>query len=413
MLGRHFGGAVVIRLVEMGGMGAVYEAENLLGKRYAIKVVLPELATNPTAVARFLQEARSASLAEHPRIVPILDCGYTDDGRPFQVMPFLSGRDLDRFCEVVGEEQGHPNRLDVITAAHLFFQILDGLAAAHDRRIIHRDLKGANIQVLTDRTIRILDFGIAKLFDPVRRAAVTTNSLHVMGTPGYMAPEQARGGRIDYRTDLWALGAVFFKALTGRLPFEGDDLIDLAVRTMVERPPTPTELVPEIPAAVSELLLSCLAPDPDDRPDTARMIAHALIGAVPDGHSIVERCAPDLLVRSGPSDPTIQRRPRTPSMPAAHTVFGKRRAAPSKLNEATRPEDVSDGPKKPTGSSTSDVMKIGPVIWRKARPLSVIVTGAVLGLLVGVISHWNDRGSGRRPDLTTAGGFAAPAAPRR
>jgi eukaryotic-like serine/threonine-protein kinase len=207
MIGRHFGGATVVRLIGRGGMGAVYEAENpLLGKRYAVKVVLPELAENPTAVGQFLQEARSASLAEHPRIVPILDCGYTDDGRPFQAMPFLSGSDLDSYCEVVGAQEGHADRLETATAAPLFFQILDGLATAHDRRILHRDLKGANIQVLTDRTIKILNFGIAKLFDAVGRV-VTTSSLHIVGTPGYMSPEQARGGPVDYRADLWALGA--------------------------------------------------------------------------------------------------------------------------------------------------------------------------------------------------------------
>jgi serine/threonine protein kinase len=302
---------------------------------------------------------------------------------------------------VVGAEEGHVGRLETTTAAPLFVQILDDLAAAHDRRIIHRDLKGANIQVLTDRTIKILDFGIAKLFDPAGRL-VTTSSLHIVGTPGYMAPEQARGGQVDYRADLWALGAVFFKVLTGRLPFEGDDLIDFAVKSVVEVPPTPTELVPEIPAAVSKVLLSCLAPDPDDRPDTARMMAHALIAAVPDGCAIAERSAPDLLVRSGPSDPTIRRRRPTPLASAARTVFGKRQPVASiKLNEAATPDESSAEPNRSRASSTDEATRIGHIVWRRPRPTSVVVIGSMLGLLVGVISQWHDRGSGRRPTLAT------------
>ncbi|HKE19467.1 MAG TPA: serine/threonine-protein kinase [Kofleriaceae bacterium] len=307
MIGRRFGDGVVVRLIGVGGMGAVYEAENRsLGSRHAIKVMLPEPAKSPGAVERFFQEARAAGAIDHPRILSVIDHGYTDDGRPFLLMPLLAGRDLDRYCDEVGAERGHRGRIEVPTALPLFFQILDGLAAAHDRKIVHRDIKGANIHVLDDHTIKILDFGIAKLFDPGQRDVERTCTLQIVGTPGYMAPEQARGGPIDDRTDIWAVGAVFFRALTGCLPFEGRDPIEMAAKAIVTRPPAVTEFRPEVPARLSEVLRSCLAANPNERPDSARMVAHALIGAVPAGREIAEQVAPTLLERSGPGDLTIR-----------------------------------------------------------------------------------------------------------
>jgi eukaryotic-like serine/threonine-protein kinase len=323
MIGRRFGGAVVIRKIGAGGMGAVYEAENrLLGKRYAVKVVLPELAGSASAAERFFQEARAAAAVDHPRIVPIIDCGYTDDGRPFQVMPFLSGQDLTGYCA----RWGQGGRLPLAHAAPLFFQILDGLAAAHDRRIVHRDLKGANIHVLDDRTIKILDFGIAKLLDPSMEGMVRTGSFQIVGTPGYMAPEQARGGPIDCRADLWALGAVFYRVLTGRLPFEGSDPIELVARAMLTPAPTASDLVPEIPPSVSEILRSCMAPDPDRRPESARTLATWLMAAIPDGRAIANRAAPALVLRSGPGDLTIQRDPGPEPSKAPSSAAGLTRA---------------------------------------------------------------------------------------
>jgi len=317
LIGKRIGGGttVIVRVLAEGGMGAVYEAENhLLGKRYAVKVVLPELAANPSAVERFFDEARAAAAVEHPRIVPILDCGYTEDGRAYQVMPLLSGTDLGRYAEEVGQREGHAGRLALATAAPLFFQVLDGLAAAHDRRIVHRDLKGGNIHVLDDATVKILDFGIAKLLDPTLSVRVArTGTMQIVGTPGYMAPEQARSLPIDTRADLWSLGAVFFKVLTGRLPFEGTDPIDLITQAMTTTPPAPTELVAEIPPAVSRLVLRCLTVDPNHRPNSARELCHALMDAVPDGLAIARRVAPDLVAHSAPSDPTL-RRPAPPGL---------------------------------------------------------------------------------------------------
>jgi serine/threonine-protein kinase len=136
-----------------------------------------------------------------------------------------------------------------------------------------------------------------------------------------MPPEQVRGRHVDYRTDLWALGAVFFRCLTGRLPFEGEDVVELAAKAMYAPPPRATELVPEVPIAVSELLVSCLAADPDGRPDSARMMAHALAAAIPGGRDVAEEVAPTLFQRSGPSDTTI----RPPRAHARPTVPGRRR----------------------------------------------------------------------------------------
>ncbi len=378
MIGRRFGGAVVVRLIGEGGMGAVYEAENqLLGKRYAIKVVLPELASEPSAVERFFQEARAAAAVDHPRIVSVIDCGYTDDGRPFQMMPFLDGHDLNRHCDEVGAERGHRGRLDVATAAPIFFQILDGLAAAHDRQIVHRDLKGANIHVLEDRTIKILDFGIAKLFDPTLRVMVRTGTFQIVGTPGYMAPEQARGGPVDYRTDLWALGAVFFRVLTGRLPFEGSDPIEIAAKAILTPPPTAIDLMPEVPARLSDILLSCLSANPNERPESARMLAHLLVEGIPDGRAVLERVAAGLLVRSGPGDPTIRPKLETKPKPAEPPP----RAAPGSTWAAARPARAS---------STVKLRRFGRRGWRLPA-LGAVVTGLALGVTAAMVAKLAER----------------------
>jgi serine/threonine-protein kinase len=385
MIGRRLGGAVVVRLIGAGGMGAVYEAENpLLGRRYAIKVVLPELAGNASTVERFLQETRAAAAIQHPRIVSIIDCGYTDDGRPYQVMPLLDGSNLVQFCQDAGGVRGHAGRLAVDQAAPLFFQILDGLSAAHDSGIIHRDLKGANIQVLGDGTIRILDFGIAKLFNPSLRVMVRTGTFQVIGTPGYMAPEQARGGAIDHRADLWALGAVFFKTMTGRLPFEGDDPIEIAAKALLTPAPTATELVPDVPARLSRVLLSCLAPDPDDRPDSARTLAYELMDALPDSRAIAELVAPELLARSGPGDRTVRReaevRGDTPGWPSPSSPIG----TPS------RPSSTLAGPgalavARAVGSPSIPRLRVrGQGRWRVA--VIALVAGASIGIGMALMS---------------------------
>lgn len=393
MIGRRFGGAVVVRLIGTGGMGAVYEAENpLLGRRYAVKVVLPELASKPLAVERFLQEGRAAAAILHPRIVPIIDCGYTEDGRPFQIMPLLDGRNLNQHCDEVGAERGHRGRLPVELAAPLFFQILDGLAAAHGRQIVHRDLKGGNIHVLEDGTIKILDFGIAKLFNRELRVVARTDTFQIIGTPGYMAPEQARGGAIDYRTDLWSLGAVFFRVLTGRLPFEGSDPIEIAAKAMLTPAPTATELVPEVPARLSGVLLACLAPDPNGRPNSARVLAHQLMDAVPGGRAIAQQVAPDLMAPSGPNDPTI-RPPVEPAKPALANAIG------SKASGSTRTitRDGAPGARPVPAHSTLQLPRAGrPRVWFAAL---FVLAGAALGVTIMFAAK---RGSPRAPSPAKA-----------
>lgn len=377
-------------------MGAVYEARNhLLGKRSAIKVVLPDRASNKAAVERLLVEARAAAAVEHPNIVPIIDCGLTDSGEPFVQMPLLEGVNLDEYCDEIGAKEGHRNRLEVATAAPIFFQVLSALAAVHDRRIVHRDLKGGNIMVLPDGSIRIVDFGIAKLFDPAL-SGVHTQTSQVLGSPGYMAPEQARSGPIDARADLWSAGAVFFRVLTGRRPFEGQTFIEMAAQAMVAPRPHASTLVPSIPESVSKILSACLAADPGARPQSARELAFQLMDAIPGGLEIAERVAPDLLLRGGPRDPTLQ----TGLKPSAVPVE-QRGLEPSKTPADDPRPSIAAGPARETARARSTLQL--PRSWPRSRRVVLLTVPVVIGLGVAAVVVFN------RHDRAAPGSSAEPA----
>ncbi len=331
LIGARVGNAVVIRLLGEGGMGAVYEAENkFLGKRYAVKVVLRDVlgdaANAERNVERFFLEARAAAKLEHPRIVSVVDCGYLEDGRPFQVMPFLVGRDLDKHCWEAGGQWGHPGRLPVAMAMNLIGQLLDGLAAVHDAGILHRDLKGPNIYVLEDGTIKILDFGLAKLFDPSVRVKRLTGTFQVLGTIGYMAPEQGKGWAVDVRTDIWAVGVIMYRMLTARLPFRDDDFVEYVVAASKTTPVHPSELVSEIPRAVGDVVMACLSADADLRPRSVPDLAHRLMDAFPEGRALFGEVAKRLAERSGPGDPTVK----------AQTTLGGAAGAVTKVERPPR-----------------------------------------------------------------------------
>ncbi len=197
------------RVLGVGGSATVFLATHRNGSRVAIEILDPALAVVPQARARFLREGYFANAVEHPGVVRVLDDDVTDDGTVFLVMDFLDGTSLEQIC---------PVRASVAEAAWVANQVLSVLEAAHAQGIVHRDLKPENIFITRDGQLRVLDFGIA-----ARQAAVraTLNGL-VLGTPAFMAPEQARGDwdAIDARTDLWAVAAIVFLMLTGRLVHE-------------------------------------------------------------------------------------------------------------------------------------------------------------------------------------------------
>ncbi|MFW5741483.1 MAG: serine/threonine-protein kinase, partial [Myxococcota bacterium] len=232
-------------LIGEGGMGTVYEAEHLqIGRRVAIKVLNRAHLGRKEAVARFHQEARAAGAIGHPNICEIYDVGRLDDGSPYLVMERLHGKTL---ADRINIEGALPFE-DVIT---ILTQVLSALVAAHEKGIIHRDIKPENI-FLAERVgcapvVKILDFGISKSADDSDLSLTRTGM--VMGTPFYMAPEQARGEHIDHRVDIYACGVILYEALTGRRPFIASNYNALVVQVLSAQPRDPRELRPAIPSA--------------------------------------------------------------------------------------------------------------------------------------------------------------------
>ncbi len=246
-----------------GGMGAVFAArDTLLDAPVAIKVLLGD---RPSAnvTKRFLQEARAAAQVRHANIVSVLDIGQDESsGALFLVQEFLQGRDLRRSVEALGA-------LSPRQAIELLIPVMRGLAFAHSKGVVHRDLKPDNIFLCdtNDGVVpKIIDFGIAKVTDEQGQSAQNTRTTQVLGTPFYMSPEQARGDRaVDHRSDVWSLGVVLFFALTRRYPHEGATT-NLIITNIIARQPTPiTHYAPTLPQPVVELVHGALQYEPEQR----------------------------------------------------------------------------------------------------------------------------------------------------
>jgi serine/threonine protein kinase len=265
-LGR-LGGYRVLELLGSGGMGLVFRAEDVRLKRpVALKVIRPTLAANAAARERFLREAQAAAAVEHDHIVTIHQVGE-DRSIPFIAMPLLRGESLQRRLDREG-------RLPVSEIIRIGREVAEGLAAAHQRGLVHRDVKPANVWLEgPGGRVKLLDFGLA------RAAAVDshlTGPGQIVGTPAYMAPEQARGGPVDERTDLFALGCVLYCLATGATPFDDSNPL-AALAALANDEPRPVRSVnPDVPTGLAELIARLLAKDPSRRPASARAVVEAL-----------------------------------------------------------------------------------------------------------------------------------------
>jgi serine/threonine-protein kinase len=272
MLGMSLGGYVIEARIGEGGMGLVYRAvQPLIRKQVAIKVLSPQLASRPEEVDRLLAEARIVNAIRHRGIIDIFSFGQLPDGRQYMIMEYLHGTPLDAYLRQRG-------RLELAEALPLLDEVLAALGAAHSAGVIHRDIKPSNVflveQVDGTRYVKLLDFGIAKA-EALSEEAPQTMPGRMVGTPYYMAPEQVRSEAVSPQTDLYALGVLGFKLLTGQLPFTGRP--HQVVMAQVEQaPPAPSHLVPELPPAVDALILSLLAKLPEQRPASAEQVRRSL-----------------------------------------------------------------------------------------------------------------------------------------
>ena len=262
----HYGGYRVVREIGRGGMGVVLEAEDAgLGRRVAVKVMNASVAVHTVSRERFLREARAAATVRHDNVVTIHQVGE-QDGVPFFVMPLLEGEPLSR-------RLGH-GPLPPDEVVRLGREIASGLAAAHAAGLVHRDVKPANLWLeAPDGRVKILDFGLARL---TSGGDQITESGAVLGTPDYMAPEQAEGGFVDHRADLFSLGAVLYHAATGGKPFRGATTLAVLKAVSEHTPPHARAVNPDVPGALADVLARLLAKKPDDRFQTAAEVLAAL-----------------------------------------------------------------------------------------------------------------------------------------
>ncbi len=278
--GQVIGNYRVLAKIGTGGMGSVYLAEHpLIGKKVALKVIHKELAGNREVLQRFFQEARAVGMIGNEHIIEIHDFGQSPEGDHFIIMEYLEGQTLAQALVREG-------RLATTRALHIAAQIATALAAAHGAGIIHRDLKPDNI-MLTSRLgdpefVKVLDFGLAKVLES---SAQLTAVGVVLGTPQYMSPEACESKRpVDHRTDIYALGILLFQMVTGQLPFDGQSMGEVMVKQVTQLPPGPRGLTPEVPPAVEQIILRCLAKQPDLRFPTMLALRDALVN--PDAYLV-------------------------------------------------------------------------------------------------------------------------------
>jgi serine/threonine-protein kinase len=258
----------IVGLLGKGGMGEVYKADDLkLGQTVALKFLPEALAQDGAALARFHSEVRVARQVSHPAVCRVHDIGEVE-GHHFLSMEFIDGEDLSSLLRRIG-------RLPVDKATEIARQMCAGLAAAHDNGVLHRDLKPANVMIDGRGKARITDFGLAVVAESLRGDEV------LAGTPAYMAPEQLMGKEVTVKSDLYALGLVFYELFTGKRVFEAHTINELIKLHERSTPPTPSSHIKEIEPLVERVIMRCLERDPERRPASALQVAAALPGGDP------------------------------------------------------------------------------------------------------------------------------------
>ncbi len=265
MVGRTFNNRYEItERVGLGGMAEVYRAQdNVLGRTVAVKTMLPQYAADPTFTKRFRQEAASAAKLQSPYIVSIYDWGL-DDETYYIVMEFLRGTDL----KTAIQERGAINQRK---AAEIGSQVAQALSVAHAGGVIHRDIKPQNIMIQPDGNIKVMDFGIARAGD-----AGLSQTATVLGTAHYVSPEQAQGKELTGASDIYSLGVVLYEAVTGKLPFDGQDAVSVAVKQVNEVPAAPSTINPNIDPSLEAIIMKALEKDPERRFKDASEMRHVL-----------------------------------------------------------------------------------------------------------------------------------------
>ena len=356
----------VVRHVARGGMAEVYLGhDELLDRRVAIKVLIPERASDASFVERFRREAKAAAGLNHHNIVGVHDFGE-DQGQYFMVMEYVEGSTLRDVIRSDGPMA--PERAIEIAAA-----VAAALAAAHAQGIIHRDVKPANVLIASATgTVKVADFGIARAADGAQDGLTMPGA--VMGTASYLSPEQAQGLPVDARSDIYSLGMVLYEMLAGKAPFKADSPVAVAYKQLHEIPPAPSALNPAVSPALDALVAKALSKDPDDRPSSATEFRAELLAIDEDP---VPAAATAAAAAAPVSDATLVDAPAGGEPTAIAS-------ATSILPPPTRPPDA--GP--PRRQATSDA------VYRRRRAILLGILAVVVGAFLLVLCTREGGGGG-------------------
>jgi serine/threonine protein kinase len=262
MIGQTVGQYKIVEKLGAGGMGEVFLAEDgKLDRKVALKFLPPGMASEPDVKARFMQEAKAASALNHPNVCTIHDI-QEHDGQLYIVMEYVDGTTL-------ADKKG---QLSVKKAVDIIADVADGLAAAHEKGIVHRDIKAENIMLRADGIAQVMDFGLAKL----RGVSRLTREGSTVGTTPYMSPEAIQGHDLDYRTDLYSLGVVLFELVTGRLPFDAVHETAVMYEIVNVDAPPPSAVRRDLDPELDRIILECLDKDPEERYQSAKGLAKDL-----------------------------------------------------------------------------------------------------------------------------------------
>lgn len=397
----------VLETIGGGGMGMIYKAKHILMKRIvAIKMMHPQYVSSASNLKRFQQEAQAASALSHPNILAVFDFGLTPAGAPFLVMDFLEGTNLAEVLDEVG-------LLPASRATNIFAQACAGLAHAHSKGVIHRDLKPGNIMLVEfDQRkdfVKIVDFGIAKVLPSgdESESAHLTQTGEVFGSPLYMSPEQCRGRNLDIRSDIYSLGCVMYRTLTGSSPFFGQDPMECMYKQVNEAPNKFFETNPDTkaPEALEGIVFKCLAKEPADRYQTMLELKEALLefaintpGVVLDPEvmgSLQSSTALTPLVKPPPAsientrEITKPQKQTKPPVNAAPTDANAQTAALPSTSDGAQPHPVSTGTGASgsagttgVGAGTAGAAHPNPhqPAWMRWAPIAGAVVVVVIGL---------------------------------
>jgi serine/threonine-protein kinase len=380
-------------------MGDVYLAHHLLlGSRVALKVLAGERAGDPVAARRFVREARSAFRVDHPNCIRVTDLGAAE-GRLYIAMEYLDGR-------TVAEELAVDGPIAAGRAAHIAAQMAEALGHAHGLGLVHRDLKPENVMLVTREAdpdfVKVLDFGLARIFDEHGDLAGTAISLApltrdglVFGTPEYMSPEQASGGKVGPESDIYSLGAVLYHMVTGSVPFGGNTFTEILSRHVREPPLPPSLRRPDrdIPNTIDALVLECLAKSPSGRPAGARPLAERLRALAGEIGRTGSRLAPHLAASE------------TMDLEASQIARAAAAAAPTPTSAVT-----ADG-RRPSISSNIPTIEVESTPARRPRRGGILVAAGALAAVAGGIALVTISSIGRGDDDSPAPVASAPQEP--